>query len=202
MGQLDSPLTLRGERQAQAIARRLQEEGPFVLYSSDLGRAWQTAEQIAQACQVTIHSEPRLRERLMGIFQGWTIQEAQEKFPDVYEKYAEYQPDYAVPGGESVLERTERSVQVLTELAQRHPSETVVVVTHGNFLLGFFEHVLGLPRGRALSFRRDNAAYSAFDYQEGIWTLLTWNDRSHLRALDAEWGQGEAASVEARKTSL
>jgi broad specificity phosphatase PhoE len=46
-GQLNSPLTALGIKQARALAQRLSEEAFTVLYSSDLGRAYETAEYIA-----------------------------------------------------------------------------------------------------------------------------------------------------------
>ena len=48
MGQLDSPLSPLGERQARAVAERLAREPFDFLYSSDLGRAVQTARFIAR----------------------------------------------------------------------------------------------------------------------------------------------------------
>jgi broad specificity phosphatase PhoE len=47
-GQGDSPLTALGHAQVCRVAQRLQSEPVAALYSSDLGRAWQTAEIIVQ----------------------------------------------------------------------------------------------------------------------------------------------------------
>ena len=47
-GHHDSPLTQKGISQAEALARRLAKERLSALYSSDLGRARQTAELIAE----------------------------------------------------------------------------------------------------------------------------------------------------------
>ena len=47
-GHLDSPLTEKGMAQAKALAQRLAQEKFSALYSSDLGRAVQTAEMIAE----------------------------------------------------------------------------------------------------------------------------------------------------------
>ena len=51
MGQLDSPLTLKGIQQAHAIAERLRRLSFCALYSSDLGRAVQTVNIIAEICK-------------------------------------------------------------------------------------------------------------------------------------------------------
>ena len=81
MGHLNSPLSSRGELQAKAIAERLRTEAFSQLYSSDLGRALQTAEAISSTFKIEIVKEPELRERNMGVWQGCTYKEIFEKYP-------------------------------------------------------------------------------------------------------------------------
>ena len=69
-GNLDSALTENGIAQAKALALRLAREKFSALYSSDLGRAVQTAEEIAALTGHEIVTDARLRERHLGIFQG------------------------------------------------------------------------------------------------------------------------------------
>ena len=74
-GYLDSPLTARGMAQAKALAQRLAREKFTALYSSDLGRAVQTAQEIADVTGHTIVTDARLRERHLGILQGLNAEE-------------------------------------------------------------------------------------------------------------------------------
>ncbi len=180
MGQLDSLLTAQGVRQAHAIARRLSRIPFGVLYSSDLGRAITTAEIIGKCCGKKVRIDPGLRERHMGIFQGLTVEEMRERFPEERQKYESIGFEYVIPGGESARQRLERSVHILTAIAERHPAETVVAVTHGGFLMGFFESVLGIPPGNGWRFKRHNGSYSVFEYSGGRWSLEVWNDVGHL----------------------
>jgi broad specificity phosphatase PhoE len=183
MGQLDSPLTARGVEQSRLIAERLGQVLFDTLYSSDLGRALQTAEIIAAECGSQVRLDAGLRERHMGIFQGLTLAEMRERFPKERAHFEQMGPDYVVPGGESARQALERSAEVVTAIAQRHAHETVVVVTHGGFLMVFFQFVLGLPPGNGRRFKRYNASYNAFDYEDDKWSLVTWNDISHLSGL-------------------
>jgi probable phosphoglycerate mutase len=185
MGHLDSPLTERGVLQAEALARRLGDLGIERVYSSDLGRALRTAEIVAEACGVELELDPALRERHMGIFQGLTSAEILEKYPAERRDYDSGGVDYVVPGGESARQRTERSVRALTGLAQRHADGRIAVVTHGGFLLGFFQHVLDMKAGESWRFRRHNGSLSVFGYAQDRWHLETWNDTSHLAHLGA-----------------
>ncbi|QIF03390.1 histidine phosphatase family protein [Roseimicrobium sp. ORNL1] len=183
MGQLDSPLTARGLQQAEALAARLSSCRLHSLYCSDLGRALHTATLIAASCGVESIKDVALRERHMGILQGLTPTEMASQHPEVYAEYRRSPHTYEIPEGESGQQRQDRSVKALTEIAQRHPSLTVAVVTHGGFLMGFFEHVLGMTPGNGWRFKKQNAAYNCFEFTNDRWSLVTWNDTSHLDAL-------------------
>lgn len=200
IGQLDSPLTERGIQQAQLIAQRLNRSGFDFLYSSDLGRAVHTAEIIAGPGLV--QTDSGLRERNMGIFQGLTIAEMRLKYPNERADFERIGSEYVIPEGESGLERLARSVRVLTGIGERHRDQTVVVVTHGGFLMGFFEYVLGLHPGNGWRFKRQNGSYSAFEYADTKWSLVTWNDTSHLeelRSLDDPTAQGTEGQTSAER---
>ncbi|MBX6395401.1 MAG: histidine phosphatase family protein, partial [Alicyclobacillaceae bacterium] len=69
-GHQDIPLTDKGREQARAVARRLSTEPWDLVYSSDLSRARETAEIIAKHCGVRVVTDPRLRERFYGRFEG------------------------------------------------------------------------------------------------------------------------------------
>jgi len=186
IGQLDSALTERGIQQARRVAGRLNQAAFQALYSSDLGRAFQTAEIIASECQKLVQVDAGLRERHMGIFQGLTLAEMREKYPTERAEFERSGPDYVIPGGESARQRLARSAQVLTRIAERHSNQIVVVVTHGGFLMGFFEFVLGIQPGNGWRFKRHHASYNVFEYEGERWSLRTWNDIGHLDGLHSQ----------------
>jgi len=128
IGHLDSPLTARGLLQAGALARRLSNLRVDAVYSSDLGRALRTAEIIAAACGVALHVDQGLRERNMGIFQGLTLKEMRDSYPQERAAYEQMGFEYVIPEGESARQRLERSVRVLTEIAEQHAAERIVAV--------------------------------------------------------------------------
>jgi probable phosphoglycerate mutase len=119
----------------------------------------------------------------MGLFQGLTWQEVAARFPKERETYERTGFYDVVPEGETAQERQDRSIQVLTRIAERHADEIVAVVTHGGLLMGFLEFVLGIPFGGGKRFKKQNASYNAFEFLNGCWCLGTWNDLSHLNGL-------------------
>ena len=66
----DTPLSPRGLLQARAVAERLRAEALSALWSSDLPRAWQTADAIARACGLAALPQPLLHERNFGDLRG------------------------------------------------------------------------------------------------------------------------------------
>ncbi|MGE5817876.1 MAG: histidine phosphatase family protein [Deltaproteobacteria bacterium] len=179
-GHLDSPLTEDGIAQAKALARRLMSERFSALYSSDLGRAMQTARIIAEATGHEIVSDPRLRERHLGIFQGLSSDEIKEKHPEEYKLHRSLGPDYVIPSGESFRQQVARNLAYLNEIAAKHLGETIVVITHGGVLSGLFRHTFSIPFEAPRRFEFTNAGLNVFVYEQGSWFLQTWGDLSHL----------------------
>ena len=179
-GHLDSPLTEKGLAQAEALGERLAREKFFVLYSSDLGRAVQTARLISRTTGHAIVTDARLRERHLGIFQGLNAEEIKERYPEEYRLHRTVGPDYVIPGGESMHQQVARNVACLIELAEKHAGDTIAVVTHGGVLSGLFRHIFSIPFQAPRRFEFVNASLNLFNYEEGHWMLRTWGDVSHL----------------------
>jgi probable phosphoglycerate mutase len=180
-GHLNSPLNPEGLRQADALAERLASVSFHALYSSDLGRALETARRIAARTGHDVREDPRLRERGLGIFEGLTREEAHQRHPETFAHYTSEGSDFIVPGGESVAQRLGQAMECLEELGARHPGERVVVVTHGGVLSSLFRRCLGIPHETPRAFSVLNASWNHFDFHERKLRLVTWGDVNHLR---------------------
>jgi probable phosphoglycerate mutase len=165
-GHLDSELTARGVAQAESVAARLRGKALDAIYSSDLGRAYKTAERIADVTGCPITVERRLRERNLGIFQGLVEDEIRERFPDEWGKFLNRNPDYRIPGGESARDRVLRAESLLDEVANLYSGKTVLFVTHGGILDGVFRLVTGLPLDAPRKFKIWNAGINLISRSE------------------------------------
>ncbi len=179
-GHLDSELTDKGIAQAQALGQRLARESFTALYSSDLGRALETARMITAVTGHEIITDVRLRERHLGIFQGLSGDEIKEQYPEEYQLHRTLGPNYVIPGGESARQQLARNVSCLDEIALRHSGEKVLVVTHGGVVSALFRYALNIPLEAPRRFEFVNAGLNVFAYEEGNWILRTWGDVSHL----------------------
>lgn len=181
-GQSDSPLTPRGVAQAQAIARRLQHEAFSALYASHLQRVLDTAAPIAATSGHPVQVDPRLQERAYGIFEGLTHAEASVQHAAVYQEYqTNLSPDFAIPQAESTSQMLARGLTVFTELAECHPGERIVIVSHGSFLRVMLSHMLGIPLDIKQRFRLANGSLSEATWRAGEWNVLTLGEVYHLR---------------------
>jgi probable phosphoglycerate mutase len=183
-GHLDSPLTDNGIAQAKALAQRLRNQSFSALYSSDLGRAYQTAQCIAETTGLTIQIKPELRERNLGNFQGLTRQEVGQLYPQEYSSFQAVDPDYVIPNGESLKQFRQRCTTSLEQLAVQHAGEKILIVTHGGVLVNFFKYILGLPYQTPRCFDISNTGINIFSYRDNQWVLTTWGDISHYQQID------------------
>lgn len=184
-GQIDIDLNAVGETQARAVRARLAEHSFAAVYSSDLLRAWRTAQIATAGLGLAVSSAPTLRERHFGVLQGVTAQEARVQRPDAHHHHQARTPDYDCETGESLIVFAARVMDALDTLAARHAGQNVLVFTHG----GVLDIVHRAATGRALDAPRDfslpNAAFNWVEHGDNRWRLISWADCKHLdRALD------------------
>lgn len=183
-GQQDSPLTPVGMNQARQLARRMKALEFTALYSSDLGRAHQTARCIADETGHEVIAEPGLRERSFGIFEGLTNTEIKLRHPEDHELFAKRLPDYRMSGGESAAQFRERVIVTMERIVKRHPDETIAIVSHGLVLDALYrtatQMALDAPRGFPLL----NCSLNTFRHGPDGWLAVAVCDVGHLAADD------------------
>ncbi len=179
-GHLDSPLNDEGLAQALLVGERLGRESFDHFYCSDLGRALQTAQPIADHSGKQPVREPRLRERHLGIFQGLTGPECEARFPEDYARFRQRDPDHAIPQGESIRQVHDRVAAWLTEMAARHAGGRIVAVTHGGVLDAAYRFVNRIALEKTRDFPVLNASVNCLQYDGKAWQVSAWGDISHL----------------------
>ena len=166
-GHADVPLNGAGREQARRLARRLAGEVLAAVYSSDLLRARQTAEHVAQAAQVPLRMRPALREADLGAWSGLTRDEIVRQFPDEWDGWVSG-VDGARTAAESYAAVQARAVRAVDEIVASHAGESVAVVSHGGTLKAIICHVLGLGLEHMPAFSAGmNTAISVIEYPVG-----------------------------------
>jgi broad specificity phosphatase PhoE len=138
-GHADRLLNDTGREQARAIAEELAREQIDAIYTSDLARARETAELIAERVGVPFVLEPQLREIDVGEWQGLTRAEIEERFPEGMLKWHEH--GHGWENGETYDELAGRVLEAVDRIVSQHPDGRVVVVGHGGTIRAIRAHV-------------------------------------------------------------
>jgi alpha-ribazole phosphatase len=185
MGQRDIPLNETGRVQAQAVAARLAVEQPAAIYSSQLGRARETALAIRAAIPVhpDLRIDARLTEGNFGDWEGRTYEELRQHDAGHLARWEADRLNSAPPNGESLQALAERVHDVYREICAAHPDETVIIVAHGGSLQVLIATALELPLGGYWKMWVSNASVSELNVHDSGAILKLLNDTSHLSSL-------------------
>jgi broad specificity phosphatase PhoE len=127
-GHSDTPLNAAGRNQAGVLAGELKRVD--AVYSSDLARARETAEILAERIGLEVRLDPRLRERGFGAWEGLTTEEIESSFPDEQRRWRAG-IGAGAPDAEPFDAFATRVGSFVEEVGHRHVGEEVLVVAHG-----------------------------------------------------------------------
>jgi broad specificity phosphatase PhoE len=178
-----TPLTEEGQRQAEAVSRRL---GSWTLpisrlYASPLNRAWQTAQPIARRLGLDAIAHDGLREIDFGEVSGLTLDAFRESMPGVYARWQDRTDlTFRFPRGEQRRGFFQRVARALDEIVGQHSGETVAVVSHGGALRAGLAHLLPDTMNDWWSYALDNGSLTYVRTGHLGNHLVTLNDCQHL----------------------
>ncbi|WP_310626385.1 histidine phosphatase family protein [Limnohabitans sp.] len=171
-------------RIAQALAQwQVQGRGPTHLISSDLLRAQQTAQPVAEVLGQTCILNASLREQCFGVFEGLRSSDIQAQHPKAWQRWLAFDADLAVDGAETTRAFHARVMVALHDLATHHVGEHVVVVTHGGVLDMVWRHAQALSLSGPRVCGIPNAGLNQVAWRDGALHIQVWADAAHLADL-------------------
>lgn len=174
-GQLDIPLSERGLKQAEKIAKFLQQDHSDInaIYSSDLARARVTAAKISEKFGLEFSQHTFLREIARGEAEGLTYTEKKEIYDEASHKLNQQYPERKerwkvseVPGSETYEQAALRIRNILETIEDARRGEKIAVITHGALIevflvdIGACETNLHLPNCAVVQISYDPTAES------------------------------------------
>lgn len=130
-GQGNSDLTEKGIEQANLLANSIAQKYKIdYIYSSDLGRAYQTAEIIGNKLNIEVKKTEALREMNFGTWEGRIIKDIMEEDPNLYEMWRNNPHLAKIPKGETLFEIKERTDAFIKEINGKYEDKHIVLVTH------------------------------------------------------------------------
>ncbi|TWT27137.1 histidine phosphatase family protein [Planomicrobium sp. CPCC 101110] len=173
-GSSDIPLNETGRQQAAALAERLASEKWDMVVSSDLLRAKETAQIIADRLKLPVSfADPRIREINGGQIEGTTEEERVQKWGENWRSLD--------LGMESAEDAAKRSVEFLEDILSNYKGNRVLLVSHGG-LIGITLKSL-LPE-RFKETHMNNTSITILENLESRWDCTLYNCTRHLTTSD------------------
>jgi uncharacterized phosphatase len=170
-GSTDIPLNQTGRDQAAVTAALLANRSWDGVYASPLSRAFETGAIIARALGLPEpEAVPEVAERRYGDAEGLTGDEIDARFPG----------DTQVPGRETREEVAARVIPAIVALAERHPGENIVLVSHGGVIRTILNVVA--PGENPEPIR--NGSVHSFRHTDGTLDLIAFDDPIEAESLD------------------
>lgn len=145
-GHSDISLNETGRRQAQETAALLANEPLSAIYASDLSRAVETAQFVAQPHELKVQWKQELREIHFGLWEGLRYEQIMKKWANELSLMYDHPEKGRAPEGEGFSDLAQRAGAALLEIRKAHQeTETIAVVAHGGTIRVLFCLLQGKP---------------------------------------------------------
>ena len=168
-------LTEEGHKQAQRLAEYMKTGNDSfqigAVFSSDLPRAMETAEEIAKQLKLPVEALAEFREVNNGDLAGMDNEIAAERYPEFYWNQMDWTQAY--PNGESpaeFYERISRAWSALSECLLKQP-QNCVLVTHGGVIQVILSLICHKPYSNTKPLRKiKNCEIIILKYDKNHWS--------------------------------
>jgi len=123
---IDTGLTDRGKKQAQAVAKIFKKVEVGTIYTSPFLRTFQTAEIIAKATGLPVKTDKRLIEINHGTWEGKTVDRFNKKEKQMLKQWRENPVGVQMINGENLADVVLRCQEFIEAL----PEGKYIIVTH------------------------------------------------------------------------
>jgi probable phosphoglycerate mutase len=183
-GHTATPLSSRGQKQADATARTLKSESLTAIYSSDLARATETARPLAEMTGLTINGTVAFRERSVGVMEGLTFEDAAQQHPEQYAALLRRDFEHVLTGGESYRQLLGRAREKLDEIIDQNRGGRIAIFSHTGTICILVLHLMGALDSSELKpvwISSANCGITRFELRhDGFIRVLAVNDTRHL----------------------
>lgn len=175
-GQADVGLTDLGVGQYHRLAERLAGRPISACYTSDLSRCVIGAEIICSRFGIQPVSSSQLRELHIGIWEGLTWDEINQRWPEEWHARMADLVNYRVPKGENLLDVQARVMPLVAEILERHRGEELLLVGHGGVNRIILLNAIGAPLTGMFTIEQSYGCHNIIDYYgDGLATVKLLN---------------------------
>ena len=180
-GWYDALITENGFAQLKALEQRFAGVHIDAVYSSDLYRTKTTARTIYVPKGLELNIDPELREINLGDWEDDTWGGKRHHEPEELDRFNTSDPTWRAPNGESFGELGARLEGAVRRIAQKHPGQTVAIVSHGMAIRQLTANVKKLrPEDWKDLHHGDNTAVTCITWDGEDFHLVYESDNSHV----------------------
>lgn len=181
-GQYNSPLTQLGHKQAERTAQFIAENYHVdAIYASDLQRAYDTGIAAAEKLGLSVTADPALQEIYAGHWEGIPFDRMSAEYPEQNYLWRNDIGNSGCPGGETVVQLTERIWSALERIAGENEGKTVVIATHATPIRTMLWKTTGKDLGEMQKIPWvSNASVTELVYRDGQLFPVKVSQDSHL----------------------
>ena len=181
LGHGDLDLTALGEKQAELTAEYLSSIPVDKIYSSDLKRAYRTAQVTAKLRGMDIEKDERLREIDAGEWDKVPFHDILKKDTERFTQWLNDIGNACPVGGESVEHLSDRILCAITDICEKNEGKVVFIFSHATPVRA----MAGVALGKNLDELHEvpwstNASVTKFSYEKGKFTLLEYSHDEHM----------------------
>lgn len=187
LGHTDLDLSELGYKQAKCTSEALSNVKFDKIYSSDLLRAYNTAEFVAESTQIPIITSKNLREVYAGDWEGKKVDEIIDKWGRevFYDRWVNDFGNFILPGGESIKAAGERIFAEIKQICIENPGKTILISTHAAVLRSFWAKINHISLDDICSKLpfATNASYSIVKFINGEFVPIYYSIDDHLKEI-------------------
>ena len=177
-GVTDVPLNERGLAQARALAEGMKKRPVTAVFTSNLSRACETGRTVAEDQQVPVIRIEDLKEVGFGVWEGLTMTEIAQQYPEELKAWMENPSASGPTGGESTDQVYERVKKVMAQILPQAKGD-IAIVSHGTTL----EFLLKAMGHADVIVENSSITTVSYDPETGIYDLIGLNDVEHLAGI-------------------
>ncbi len=179
-GQGNSKLTEKGILQAKELSVGMEKYPIDMIFSSDLGRAVQTAEIVGEKFGIEVQKTEALREMGFGEWEGKLIPEITEKYADIYKTWRNEPHLAKIPGGETLDTIKKRLEIFINDLNEKYDNKNILLVSHSVTVRVFLLLMLDSDMKNIYRIKQDNTALNIVEWRNYGPVVTKMNDTSHI----------------------
>ena len=179
-GSSDIDLLPEGIEQARLLVKHAPFNSVDAIYSSDLKRAIETAEILAEKFDLPVIKERGLRETSFGTWEGRYLSELAKENPQGFEKFFTQPDKVKPPNGETFLQSQARIMNALEEIIADNEDKNIIVVSHGAAIRLIICAALVIPISKMWAIGQYNMALNILSFADGHFSVELLNSTLHL----------------------